>query len=116
MKFKICQNSNHASGEALKINILPDNKYSTQDIVSVPDEPNGHVMYPIPSGLEPQVQEYLNSIIKQEKHDLFNRYETKINEIIQERKQEMLKLRKELNPKLLEKLKEFQNEHPEYFL
>jgi len=101
MRFKIYYNQ---ETEQMDFNCLKD-KFT--DVI-LPEDPNQHVYFPIPDELQNKIREELLS--------LFSEKDSEEIQLSSKRKELVNNLRVKLNPKIIEKCKEFREDNAEYFI
>lgn len=96
----------------LKVNCLSSRTRQNVSAGIVTD----HIYYDIPNELAPQIQAKLESLITTEMNTVWDDLEERQRRLIKERRESMIKLTNELNPKIFHELENFKSENPELFI
>jgi hypothetical protein len=109
MKFKLVFDEKKSE---LKIHCL----YSKDNNIVLPDNTEHPVFFPIPIEFKTEIEEYITNIIDIEHNDKVKEITKEIRNLQEQRSLYIKELRKIINPKIIEKCKEFADGNPEYFI
>jgi len=109
MRFKLRYDE---SINKLKVNCLSSRSSQSVAAGIVTD----HIYYDIPNELAPQIQAKLESLITTEMNAVWDDFEERQKQLVKERRESMIKLKNELNPKIFHELENFKSENPELFI
>jgi hypothetical protein len=109
MRFKLYYNE---QTEQMDFNCLKD-KFT--DVI-LPDDPNQHVYFPIPDELQNEIREELLSLVTAQDSEDMQLISEQMKALTSKRKELVNNLRVKLNPKIIEKCKEFKEDNAEYFI
>lgn len=109
MHFKIHYDE---AEERLVVNCLFDSSSKK----SIPESPNNHVQYPIPSDQHESIQKLMQNLVERCDVDRIKEINRTIKLLTDEKRNIINDIRAEMNPLIIKTCANFENENPEYFI